>query len=42
MQLAASVHLLTTFTYGWVESIGVANENVVFAALVGLAKRFEA
>jgi hypothetical protein len=26
----------------WVESIGVANKNAVFAMLVGLAKRFEA
>jgi hypothetical protein len=37
---------LTTLTYvlwygGWVESIGVANENAAFAMLVGLAKRFE-
>ena len=27
---------------GWVESIGVANKDAVFAMLVGLAKPFEA
>jgi hypothetical protein len=26
----------------WVELIGVANKNVAFVMLVGLAKRFEA
>ena len=26
---------------GWVESIGVANKNAVFAMLVGLAKQFD-
>jgi hypothetical protein len=26
----------------WVESIGVANKNAVFAMLVGLAKHFKA
>ena len=26
---------------GWVESIGVANKDAVFAMLVGLAKQFD-